>query len=644
MVSIPTTLQTPQPPLPRQQPQRRRRHRKRDSFSKLSGMILGSLVILSCCLDGVRAQKKGGTFVYVGDSGVSAQQLFLGNAGKVYIIDKTEGNPATVAGHPAWASEYDLETNQFRTMDIITNSFCAGGTVLGNGTWLNVGGNQPIIAGGGQADSLSVGEAPYYSLDGAMAVRLLDPCTDQSCNWVDDKANYMTTRRWYPTLETLEDGSAIIIGGCEWGGYVNSENQNNPTYEFFPSRGQPITLNILLNTLPVNLFPLTWLLPSGNLFIQSNYAAIVFDYKNMIEYNLDDIPDAVRVYPASAATVMYPMTPGNNWTSTMLFCGGNDLKSNQWVPNWSISQYPANKSCVSISPDVDTAWYQEDPLDTGRTMGQFINLPDGRFVLLNGARTGTAGYGTENWAIGQSYADSPLRQAWYFDPTQPAGSKWSRAGVGNFDRMYHSSATLLLDGSVFVSGSNPNADYVNATTQPTYTYLTQYQVEIFYPDYYDKTRPIATGWPSSIGYGGAYWNMSLSLTDLDNEPMNILKTKAVIIRTGFSTHAMNMGQRHVELQTSFTVNEDGSATLHVSPLPGNPAILVPGPAVAFLVVNGVPSIGQFVTIGNGKMGTQPIAASPELPPNTMPENPSWTRRAWFSQARFGGMFSRFAGM
>jgi hypothetical protein len=45
------------------------------------------------------------------------------------------------------------------------------------------------------------------------------------------------------------------------------------------------------------------------------------------------------------------------------------------------------------------------------------------------------------------------------------------------------------------------------------------------------------------------------------------------IRTGFSTHAMNMGQRHVELRTSFTVAEDGSAVLHVSPLPGNPAVL-----------------------------------------------------------------------
>ncbi len=121
-------------------------------------------------------------------------------------------------------------------------------------------------------------------------------------------------------------------------------------------------------------------------------------------------------------------------------------------------RYAADPSCVKITPDVDINWYTDDSLDTGRTMGEFINLPDGRFLFLNGAHLGTAGYGPDWWAIGQSYADQPLHQAWYFDPTQATGSRWSKAGVSNIDRMYHSSATLLVDGSVIVSGSNPNAD------------------------------------------------------------------------------------------------------------------------------------------------------------------------------------------
>lgn len=45
-----------------------------------------------------------GTWEIVGDTGVSAQQLFLGNDQKVYIIDKTQNNEAQVNGHPAWAT------------------------------------------------------------------------------------------------------------------------------------------------------------------------------------------------------------------------------------------------------------------------------------------------------------------------------------------------------------------------------------------------------------------------------------------------------------------------------------------------------------------------------------------------------------
>jgi hypothetical protein len=96
-------------------------------------------------------------------------------------------------------------------------------------TWLNVGGNQAIGYGG---NAVTAGTTPYDDYDGGMAIRLLDTCDDESCNWLDDPALYMTSRRWYPTLETLEDGSAIILGGCQYGGYVNSGNtQNNPTVE-----------------------------------------------------------------------------------------------------------------------------------------------------------------------------------------------------------------------------------------------------------------------------------------------------------------------------------------------------------------------------------------------------------------------------
>ena len=79
--------------------------------------MLGAILTVAtaaCALNtlSVNAQSDGqpshagtgpGTFEIVGLSGVSAQQLFLGNKDKVYIIDKTQNNQAQINGHPAWA-------------------------------------------------------------------------------------------------------------------------------------------------------------------------------------------------------------------------------------------------------------------------------------------------------------------------------------------------------------------------------------------------------------------------------------------------------------------------------------------------------------------------------------------------------------
>jgi hypothetical protein len=62
--------------------------------------------------------------------------------------------------------------------------------------------------------------------------------------------------------------------------------------------------------------------------------------------------------------------------------------------------------------------------------------------------TGTAGYGTNSWAIGQSYADDPVLTPVLYDPDAPAGSRWSSQGFSpsTVPRMYHSTAILLPDG------------------------------------------------------------------------------------------------------------------------------------------------------------------------------------------------------
>jgi len=230
---------------------------------------------------------------------------------------------------------------------------------------------------------------------------------------------------------------------------------------------------------------------------------------------------------------------------------------------------------------------------------------------VNGAAAGTAGYGGEDFAPGNSYATNPLHTPVIYDPVT---SQWGNAGLGSsgISRMYHSSAILLPDGSVFIAGSNPHADVTQGTQYPT-----EERTEKFYPAYYGSTRPAPENLPSQISYGGSYWDIMLKGSDLqglsghDAAP----KSMVTVIRTGFSTHGINMGQRYLQLQNTYAVNADGSLTLHVSQMPPNPALFAPGPAVLYVVVNGVPSVGKSIVVGDGLIGQQKVQDAAALPPN-----------------------------
>lgn len=119
------------------------------------------------------------------------------------------------------------------------------------------------------------------------------------------------------------------------------------------------------------------------------------------------------------------------------------------MTNWDIAQYNASNSCVRLTPDLSPAYEEDDPLPEGRSMGNMILLPNGKILMLNGAQTGTAGYGTESWTINESYADNPILMPIMYDPSAPQGKRWSRDGLSpsTVPRMYHSSATLLPDGT-----------------------------------------------------------------------------------------------------------------------------------------------------------------------------------------------------
>lgn len=131
-----------------------------------------------------------GGYTIVGDSGVSAQMMFLGTKKTVFILDKTENNTMTVTTngvtHPAWGSTYDLDTNVATPLEVTSNTFCAGGFSLANGSWVVFGGNQPVTYGGVAVNDKGLnptGADPYVNADGGAAIRMITPCDDGSCGW-----------------------------------------------------------------------------------------------------------------------------------------------------------------------------------------------------------------------------------------------------------------------------------------------------------------------------------------------------------------------------------------------------------------------------------------------------------------------------
>lgn len=69
-----------------------------------------------------------------------------------------------------------------------------------------------------------VNSGAYDDLSGGRATRIITPCSTGNCTWTEDIYG-IPVNRWYPTLETIEDGSVMIIGGELWGGFVNSVSQ-----------------------------------------------------------------------------------------------------------------------------------------------------------------------------------------------------------------------------------------------------------------------------------------------------------------------------------------------------------------------------------------------------------------------------------
>ena len=207
-----------------------------------------------------------------------------------------------------------------------------------------------------------------------------------------------------------------------------------------------------------------------------------------------------------------------------------------------------------------------------------VALPDGTFMIVNGAHKGVAGFGL---------ASDPNLSALLYDPTQPIGSRISILGDTTIARMYHSEATLLPDGRVLISGSDPQTPGLPE----------ELRIEVYNPPYLTqgRTQPTVTVPNTDWVYGQQY-----SITvQLPQGPVGNMRVS--LVASVSSTHGNIMGGR-----TIFPAFSCNGNTCQVS-APPNARVSPPGWHMLFILDGPTPSHGVFIRVGGdpGKLGNWP---------------------------------------
>ncbi|KAJ7241477.1 glyoxal oxidase N-terminus-domain-containing protein [Mycena rebaudengoi] len=542
-------------------------------------MKLNTSIYALAVLRGVTA--KGWEFVEKGTSGVVGLETIIVSPTLALFLDvATNVNPLTVNGHPAWGALLDLETHQITALDVVSDTFCASGALLSNGSMVSIGGNLPFIDG--------------VSYDGRMGLRMFEPCSTPDgtgCTLFDDPAAFhLAVNRWYPSSLRIFDGSLMIIGGSvNATPFYNVDPVNS--FEFFPSKdgGVPRKSPFLARTVPANLFPRGFALPDGTVFIIANNQSIIYNIETQTETILPPLPNGLRVTnPFDGTATLLPLSPPL-YIPEVLVCGGTNVSDQ--IPSANLSsQDPASDQCsrITLTPaGIKRGWVVERMLE-GRMMPEFVLLPNGQVLITNGARTGYAALASVGDPVGGSNADNAVLTPSLYTPDAPLGHRISNRGMPttHIPRMYHSTATLTPSGNILLAGSNPNP-FVNFTVK----FPTEYRIEYLNPPYMSLPRPTLRNVPEKIAFNQHFTVQ----VDIPKDIPHSADIKVSLIDLGFSSHAFHSSARLVWLEA--TLSQDRKS-LKISSPPNN-RIYPPGPGYLFLNIGDAVSKGAQVMVGSG---------------------------------------------
>ncbi len=498
------------------------------------------------------------------------------HTGKILIVSGSGNCPPTMAGcpsgpqYPHGAALMDLSTNKITTISTSWDMFCNGMSIMQDGRVLINGGTK------GYGSLEVVGVAAEIPFTGLPNTSIFDPGTESMVDMTPTAHG-----RWYPTVTELNDGRMMTTSGLN-----DTDGNNNNTSEIWDGQkwsaeipGDPHIPDFPEFGFP--LYPRMHLLPSGHVFYSApSSAAIDFNPSNQTwtlvawtTYPGPNDPNGERIYGTS---VLLPLTPQNNYSPKVMILGGDNPATDTTE---LIDLSPAGAQLSAACPNYAPCWVPGPKMAQARVEMEATILPNGK-VLVDGG------------SAKDEDASTASMKAEIYDP---ATNSFSSAGSNAFPRLYHNVQLLLPDGTVALTGGNPEQG------------VFENHIEIYQPSYLFNvdgslaTRPtIGTNAPASISYDGSF---NVPTPDASSI------TSVVLMKAGSVTHSFDMDQRYVGL--SFTA---GSGNLTVTG-PPNSNIAPPGYYMLFLVNrSGTPSLARWVQVSGAAAPIANVQFHPERVP------------------------------
>ena len=475
------------------------------------------------------------------------------------INDKVVFMEKAGTGAPNTTGTYELDlafindfSQAWRPLHVKSDIFCSATVTLPDkaGRQLNIG---------GWAGASTYGVRIYWP-DGSPGVPGVNDW-QENVNEVS-----LLAGRWYPSAMIMTNGSVLVLGG-----EVGSNSAPTPSCEILPPPpgGYAKYLDWLDRTDPNNLYPFMFVLPSGGIFVvYYNEARIIDEVTFDTTKTLPNLPGSVinflagRTYPLEGTGVLLPQHPPYSDPVTVLVCGGSANGNAMAIDN-----------CVSTQPEVANPTWTIERMPSQRVMSCICALPDGTYIILNGATEGVAGFGL---------ATGPNLGAVLYDPSQPVNQRFSIMATTIVARLYHSEAMLLPDGRVLVSGSDPE-DGVHPE---------EYRVEVFNPPYTlsGATPPSFTITNTDWAYGDGTIQITAVIPS-----GNLGGVKVSMMAAVSSTHGNSLGQRTLFLSVSCSGPATGATCTLTSP--PTPHVAPPGWYQIFVLDGAMPGTAHWIRIG-----------------------------------------------